>query len=473
MAAKHRAKLQRRLWVSVSCVVLVMLVGSSVGVTQNTPVLSVTPTSQDFGVVAVGQCSSLRIFTVRNTGGGTLSGTAVTTTPFNIVSGGSFSNLSANQTAEVAVQFCPTAAGQFNNVVTFTSNGGTIIRPVTGATPVRITVTKSGSGTITSSPAGIDCGSTCQADFGFGTSVTLVATAAANWAFRNWGGDCSGTNTTCTIPSINTNKTVTATFERVIANCYSDNVEGTPHSDVIQMCEGITESITVRGDGNGDFVDGPDPCSLSLCGSDLIIGSDIDDQIYGDDSLRGWRDTGRDIIYGRAGNDSIYGESGNDRIYGEADNDVIDGGSGNDRLDGGDDDDILQGGPGRDVIFGGMGDDTIDGGPGNDILRGGEGLDTIDGGTGNDTIEGGLDSDFLVGGGGNDTFIVQAGDAGDDIETIICTQAHNEIGRVVFKGEFSNLTLGRFRNSTVTIQDTAGMFEIITGPGVCILSRGR
>lgn len=461
----------RRLWLSIGCTVLAILVGASVGITQTTPVLSVTPASQDFGVVAVGQCSSLRIFTVRNTGGGTLSGTAVTSTPFNIVSGGSFSNLSANQTAEVAVQFCPTAAGQFNGVVTFTSNGGTLIRPVSGATPVRLTVTKTGSGTITSSPAGINCGSTCQADFRLGDDVTLTATAASNWAFKSWGGDCSGTNTTCRIPSMSTNKSVTATFERVISVCYSDNVEGTSGNDIIQLCEGIIESVTVRGDGDRDFVNGPDRCSSSRCGDDLIIGSDIDDLLYGDDGLGGWQATGRDVIYGREGNDTIYGESGNDRLYGEMDDDVIDGGNGNDRLEGGDDDDILLGGPGRDVIFGGEGDDELYGGSNNDILRGGSGFDTIDGGTGNDTIEGGLDSDFLVGGGGNDTFILQAGDAGDDIETIICTQAHNETGRVILRGEFSDIALGRFRNTTVTIQDASGIFEIITGPGVCVISR--
>jgi Ca2+-binding RTX toxin-like protein len=270
---------------------------------------------------------------------------------------------------------------------------------------------------------------------------------------------------------MSTNKSVTATFERVISVCYSDNVEGTSGNDIIQLCEGIIESVTVRGDGDRDFVNGPDRCSSSRCGDDLIIGSDIDDLLYGDDGLGGWQATGRDVIYGREGNDTIYGESGNDRLYGEMDDDVIDGGNGNDRLEGGDDDDILLGGPGRDVIFGGEGDDELYGGSNNDILRGGSGFDTIDGGTGNDTIEGGLDSDFLVGGGGNDTFILQAGDAGDDIETIICTQAHNETGRVILRGEFSDIALGRFRNTTVTIQDASGIFEIITGPGVCVISR--
>ncbi|MEM7824972.1 MAG: endo alpha-1,4 polygalactosaminidase [Candidatus Aenigmatarchaeota archaeon] len=79
-------------------------------------------------------------------------------------------------------------------------------------TPVTytLTVTKSGSGTITSSPAGINCGSTCSANFNSGTSVTLTAVPATNYSFSGWSGACTGTGS-CTV-TMNANKSVTATF---------------------------------------------------------------------------------------------------------------------------------------------------------------------------------------------------------------------------------------------------------------------
>lgn len=74
-----------------------------------------------------------------------------------------------------------------------------------------ITRTGAGSGTVSSTPAGIDCGSTCSAPFNFGTVVTLSAAADATSTFAGWtGSGCSGTGT-CVV-SMNQAAAVTALF---------------------------------------------------------------------------------------------------------------------------------------------------------------------------------------------------------------------------------------------------------------------
>lgn len=77
-----------------------------------------------------------------------------------------------------------------------------------------LTVAKGGggTGTVTSSPGGIDCGIDCTDEFVHGTSVTLTATPADDSVFTGWsGGGCSGTGK-CVV-TMDETKSVTATFE--------------------------------------------------------------------------------------------------------------------------------------------------------------------------------------------------------------------------------------------------------------------
>jgi uncharacterized repeat protein (TIGR02543 family) len=91
----------------------------------------------------------------------------------------------------------------------------------------RLTVTEAGdgSGTVTSDPTGIDCGSVCSTPFPTGSSVTLTATAATGSAFTGWSNACTGTQPTCTV-TMDMAHSVTANFAPQETLTVSKNGDG-------------------------------------------------------------------------------------------------------------------------------------------------------------------------------------------------------------------------------------------------------
>jgi len=77
-----------------------------------------------------------------------------------------------------------------------------------------LAVTKSGMGTVTSSPGGIDCGSDCNETYDEDTAVTLTAAAGSGFVFKSWGGACSGATDTIATVTVNAAKSCIANFER-------------------------------------------------------------------------------------------------------------------------------------------------------------------------------------------------------------------------------------------------------------------
>jgi hypothetical protein len=68
-----------------------------------------------------------------------------------------------------------------------------------------------GTGSVTSSPPGIDCGADCSESYAAGTVVTLTAQPAAGSTFEGWTGSCTGTSLACHL-TMDTDKAATATF---------------------------------------------------------------------------------------------------------------------------------------------------------------------------------------------------------------------------------------------------------------------
>jgi hypothetical protein len=96
----------------------------------------------------------------------------------------------------------------------------------------------SANGTVSSNPAGINCGSTCSANYDSGTSVTLTAVANSGYTFTGWaGGGCSGIDA-CTV-TMSAATSVTATFTLVAASIPATSIPATP------------AAATPSGDGGG------------------------------------------------------------------------------------------------------------------------------------------------------------------------------------------------------------------------------
>lgn len=121
--------------------------------------------------------------------------------------------------------------------------------------PISVSGGGTGSGTVTSSPAGISCtivngvatGGTCQASFPAGVAVGLTATPGANQSFTGWNGSCTGAGS-CAL-TMTGSRAVTATF--------------TPNTFTIQVGPGA-------GTGSGTVTSAPAGINCTIQGGNTI-----------------------------------------------------------------------------------------------------------------------------------------------------------------------------------------------------------
>ncbi len=158
-------------------------------------------------------------FTLTVTKAGSGSGT-VTSSPSGIVCGKDCSEDYAGGTS-VILTANPAAGSVFagfsgdldcsDGVVTMNANKTCTATFNIQQFTLTVNKAESGSGTVTSSPPGINCGVSCQASFNSSTSVTQTAAADPGSTFTGFsGGGCNGTGP-CTV-TVNADTTVTATF---------------------------------------------------------------------------------------------------------------------------------------------------------------------------------------------------------------------------------------------------------------------
>ncbi|MFN8633066.1 MAG: hypothetical protein U0893_04365 [Chloroflexota bacterium] len=137
----------------------------------------------------------------------------------------------------IRVNLTPAAVGQRSNTVTVVTaddanpDNNTSQPDVVTVAPLLfpLTVTKygAGSGTVTSTPPGINCGSDCAENYVAGTVVTLTASPIGSY-FAGWSGACSGSGT-CQA-TMNSSKGVTATFQKNNVGVQVQPVPGIPPS---------------------------------------------------------------------------------------------------------------------------------------------------------------------------------------------------------------------------------------------------
>ena len=93
------------------------------GLVVTNPVISVTPTNLNFGIIGVGRTKNLSVV-VQNLGGGTLAGSVSASAgdAFSVVSGGTYA-LTNNQSQAVTIRYSPKSVGDFSQTVRFTGGG--------------------------------------------------------------------------------------------------------------------------------------------------------------------------------------------------------------------------------------------------------------------------------------------------------------------------------------------------------------
>jgi hypothetical protein len=144
----------------------------------------------------------------------------------------------------------------------------TVTATFTAGTGVLLTVIKTGggTGTVTSNPAGISCGTTCSSSYTSGTVLTLNAAWDADTVFAGWSGATCGRTSVCTV-TLTAPTTITARFRPltprlsvILAGTGGGSVQSTPAAiDCGGVCANnfpynTSVTLTATPDVGADFI---------------------------------------------------------------------------------------------------------------------------------------------------------------------------------------------------------------------------
>jgi alpha-tubulin suppressor-like RCC1 family protein len=154
---------------------------------------------------------------------------------------------------------CDSASGVTCSVVVNSATTVTATFTLNQPQQFNLTVVRSGTGTgtVTSNPAGINCGADCSQSFTSGTGVTLTASAAAGSTFAAWSGCDTASGVTCAV-TMNSARTVTATFDVVSGGIRPTSVSAGGEYTCVRLSD---QTVTCTGrnqfgqHGNGTITD--------------------------------------------------------------------------------------------------------------------------------------------------------------------------------------------------------------------------
>jgi len=242
----------------------------TLGIDNHYSSIAVSPQSYNFGNITAGAASATQSFDVSNNGNGklliegdggiTLAG--ANASEFSIVSDDcAGTTVSPAAVCTINVRFEPVSAGSKNASLAIASDDlymPTLNVALSGNAELqqhKLTVVKSGDGSgAVLAGGGINCGTTCSADYAVGTKVTLSAAKSKDGdsVFAGWfGGGCTGVGE-CKV-TMNQSVTVTAVFNNnpvPVATTYSITASAGANGSIspagaVSVNEGSTKTFVI------------------------------------------------------------------------------------------------------------------------------------------------------------------------------------------------------------------------------------
>jgi hypothetical protein len=238
--------------------------------------LAIRPTSLDFGPVAVGEQRQLEVAVFNNSDiGYDLGGVTIAGVGYSVDASSCSPEIPGRSSCTIVVTFTPQGEGVEQAVLSSSVRGALAQASGDGKAPeggsLTVTLVGTGSGTVSSDPAGLNCDAECTTTFDAGAEVTLTANPAADSLFLGWSGVDCAPGPSCVV-TLSGPKNILAVF------------------DLAPPSTSLT--VDVAGSGSGTVVSNPAGISCpGTCTADFAPGTEVSLSASAADgsTFTGWR----------------------------------------------------------------------------------------------------------------------------------------------------------------------------------------